>query len=284
MAKILIEPSELLMMMRDQKIMIVDTRSPEQYAELHIEGAVNIHDIFTFLSTSTPEGIAGMRAYFAAAFEKVGISETTKTIFYEDGMGTGYGQSCRGHFILSYLGNENSYILHGGLKAWSEAGFSTTNQVPLTTETSFHMSDNNIDMIVSKEDVLAEIGKERITLLDVRDVDEWIAESSSPYGKDFVPRKGRIPGAKWLEWYRMMKPAGNIMRIKDAAEIRAEVQNIGLDVNKPIWLYCFKGARTSNSYVALKQAGFEKISTYFGSWNEWARDPTLPIETGFPNN
>ncbi len=32
--------------------------------------------------------------------------------------------------------------------------------------------------------------------LDVRDVDEWIADSSSPYGKDFCPRKGRIPGAR----------------------------------------------------------------------------------------
>ena len=33
-------------------------------------------------------------------------------------------------------------------------------------------------------------------ILDVRDVDEWVADSSSPYGKDFCPRKGRIPGAR----------------------------------------------------------------------------------------
>ncbi|MFI9652109.1 hypothetical protein [Guyparkeria halopsychrophila] len=40
-----------------------------------------------------------------------------------------------------------------------------------------------------------------VVLLDVRDVDEWIAESSSPYGKDFCPRKGRLPEAVWIEWY-----------------------------------------------------------------------------------
>jgi hypothetical protein len=55
-------------------------------------------------------------------------------------------------------------------------------------------------------DVQARSSDDNIVKLDVRDIDEWIAESSSPYGKDFCPRKGRIPGAKWIEWYRMMKP------------------------------------------------------------------------------
>ena len=34
----------------------------------HIPGAVNLHDIFTFLATSTPEGLAELRGKFAAAF------------------------------------------------------------------------------------------------------------------------------------------------------------------------------------------------------------------------
>ncbi|MGZ3290002.1 MAG: rhodanese-like domain-containing protein, partial [Xanthobacteraceae bacterium] len=46
--------------------------------------------------------------------------------------------------------------------------------------------------------------------------------------------------------------------------------------------YCFKGARASNTLVALKEAGIENVTLYFGSWNEWSRDPSLPIETGLP--
>ena len=53
----------------------------------------------------------------------------------------------------------------------------------------------------------AAVADPNIVKLDTRDVDEWIADSSSPYGKDFCPRKGRIPGAVWLEWYRMWSQA-----------------------------------------------------------------------------
>jgi thiosulfate/3-mercaptopyruvate sulfurtransferase len=46
--------------------------------------------------------------------------------------------------------------------------------------------------------VLRAVEKGGAVLLDIRDAEEWIGESSSPYGKDFCPRKGRIPGAKWI--------------------------------------------------------------------------------------
>jgi len=46
----------------------------------------------------------------------------------------------------------------------------------------------------------AAVADKRIVKRDGRDVDAWIGESSSPYGKDFCPRKGRmIPGSVWIE-------------------------------------------------------------------------------------
>jgi thiosulfate/3-mercaptopyruvate sulfurtransferase len=116
----------------------------------------------------------------------------------------------------------------------------------------------------------------------VRDVDEWIGESSSPYGKDFCPRKGRIPGAVWIEWYRMMKPTPTGPMLKSRDEILAECATVGIGPETPVVLYCFKGARASNTLVALKEAGVDDVRMYFGSWNEWSRDPSLPIDEGFP--
>ena len=113
-------------------------------------------------------------------------------------------------------------------------------------------------------------------------MDEWVGTSSSPYGPDFCPRKGRIPGAKWLEWYRMMKPTAAGPMFKSPDEIKAEAHTAGISADTPVYLYCFKGARASNTLVALKEAGVRDVRMYFGSWNEWSRDESLPIESGPP--
>jgi thiosulfate/3-mercaptopyruvate sulfurtransferase len=128
--------------------------------------------------------------------------------------------------------------------------------------------------------MLAALDDPAIIKLDVRDIDEWIGESSSPYGKDFCPRKGRLPNAKWIEWYRMMKPTAAGPMFKSPDEVRAECRSAGIGPDATIYLYCFKGARASNTYLALKEAGYENVKMYFGSWNEWSRDPSLPIEEG----
>ena len=66
---------------------------------------------------------------------------------------------------------------------------------------------------------------------------------------------------------------------KSREEILAECATVGVTPKTPVVLYCFKGARASNTLVALKEAGIENVTLYFGSWNEWSRDPSLPIET-----
>ena len=156
--------------------------------------------------------------------------------------------------------------------------------VPKLAPASFAIVPEAGDILIDAKTMLAAVGKPGIALLDVRDVDEWIGESSSPYGKDYCPRKGRIPGAVWLEWYRMMKPTGEGPRFKSKDEILAECATVGITENTPVYLYCFKGARASNTFLALKNAGVKDVRMYFGSWNEWSRDPSLPIEEGLPTD
>ena len=44
--------------------------------------------------------------------------------------------------------------------------------------------------------------------------------------------------------------------------------------------YCHRGARSANTYYALKAAGLPRVRNYIGSWHEWSRDDSLPSETG----
>ncbi|MDG6774646.1 sulfurtransferase [Thiomicrorhabdus sp. ZW0627] len=277
---LLINASKLETMMKSEPVVIIDTRSPEAYEQGHIPGAVNIHSIFTFLATSSPEGLEELKDNFAKAFGDAGLSGEETAVLYEDSLNTGFGQSCRGYFLLTYLGYEKVSILQGGYQSWLAEGFPVSTEEETPVAKTFPLKDTGSEFMVDKDDVLKALDSDTV-LLDVRDVDEWIADSSSPYGKDFCPRKGRLPGAVWIEWYRMMKP-GAVPMLKSPDEIMAECKTVGIDKDTPVYLYCFKGARASNTLVALKSAGMDNVKLYFGSWNEWSRDPALPIEEGLP--
>ncbi len=278
---ILISPDQLLALKGAEPVVIIDTRDADTYAAGHIEGAVNLREIFTYLATSTPEGLKALKESFANALGGVGLSGEETAVFYEDSMNSGYGQSCRGYYLLTWLGYPKVRVLNGGFSAWKAAGLPVSTTAAKPVAATFPADLPTADVMVTLEDVKSALGTGTV-LMDVRDVDEWIGDSSSPYGKDFAPRKGRLPGAKWLEWYRFMKPSPQGPVFKSADEVRAECATAGITPDDTVYLYCFKGARASNTFLALKQAGFKDVRMYFGSWNEWSRDPALPIETGLP--
>jgi thiosulfate/3-mercaptopyruvate sulfurtransferase len=282
MTDVLISASELAAFSAKEPCVIIDTRNPDAYAAGHLPAAVNVHDIFTYLATSTPEGIAELKSKFAGAFGAAGLSGKETAVIYEQSMNSGFGQSCRGYFLLSMLGYPKIKVLHGGFDAWAAAGLPVTTDVPAPAPAAFTVVPEAGQILIDAKTMLAAVGKPGVAILDVRDVDEWIGDSSSPYGKDFCPRKGRIPGAVWIEWYRMMKPTAEGPRFKSKDEILAECATVGIAPSTPVYLYCFKGARASNTLLALKNAGVKDVRMYFGSWNEWSRDPAYPIEEGPP--
>lgn len=278
----LLSPADVASLVETSPCVVIDTRDPDSYAAGHIPGAVNLHDIFTYLATSSPEGIAELKGKFEEAFGAAGLSGEETAIIYEQSMNTGFGQSCRGYFLLQYLGYPKVAVLHGGLDAWTAADMPLSTDAVEAEAKSFPSSQSGMSLMMDAGDMLAAVDDEGVVKLDVRDIDEWIAESSSPYGKDFCPRKGRIPGAKWIEWYRMMKPTATGPMIKSKSEVLAECATVGITPETPVALYCFKGARASNTYLALKEAGVKDVKIYFGSWNEWSRDTKYPIEEGLP--
>jgi thiosulfate/3-mercaptopyruvate sulfurtransferase len=280
-ASVLITPAQLLALQQSGPVVVIDTRDADAYAAGHIEGAVNLREVFTFLATSTPEGLQQLKDSFAASLGAAGLSGKETAVFYEDAMNSGYGQSCRGYYLLTWLGYPQVKVLNGGFSTWKAAGLpvSTTSAVPVPA--TFPVDLTMADVMLTTEDVAAALHTDTV-LLDVRDVDEWIGDSSSPYGRDFAPRKGRLPGARWVEWYRFMRPSPQGPVFKSPDEVKAECASVGVGPEDTVYLYCFKGARASNTFLALKQAGFADVRMYFGSWNEWSRIDTLPIETGLP--
>lgn len=274
---------ELSVLLYRDDVVIIDTREPEDYIREHIPGAINIYDIFSYLVTKENGGYDKMRQTFAGLFGNAGICGNERVVVYEDAMDNGYGRSCRGLFILRHLGHNNVTVLHGGYQRWLEQNLPVSEIVPVPVKREFPVKlDHSI--ILTWEEVLASLNDPGIILLDCRDRSEWIGISSSPYGPDFTPRKGRIPGAVWIEWYEVMKHDGTIPWFKEREELRKVFAKVNINTDSKVYTYCFKGARTSNVFISLKLAGIDNVRNYFGSWNEWSHDPLLPIEQGYPRS
>jgi thiosulfate/3-mercaptopyruvate sulfurtransferase len=277
--KPLISPQELtsLLTEKSSQTVIIDTRTPEDYAISHIPQSINIRDFFTYLlENSSPTELKKLQEYFAEIMSRVGISGAEWLIVYEDALNKGYGQSCRAAFLLKYLGCAQVSILHGGYTAWLRAELPTTNEVPLPEGSIFRLHPN-AQMMVTTTDMLQAIDNPAIIKLDVRDRNEWLGLSSSPYAVDFCPRKGRIPNAVWLEWHRLMTSDSEISMFRSTKEILEICQSVGITSNSIVYVYCFKGSRAANTLIALQMAGID-ARNYFGSWNEWSRDFSLPID------
>ena len=65
--QVLISPSELSDLIKSEPVVLIDTRDPAIYAEAHIPNAVDVREVFTYLASSTPEGMTALRDTFATA-------------------------------------------------------------------------------------------------------------------------------------------------------------------------------------------------------------------------
>jgi thiosulfate/3-mercaptopyruvate sulfurtransferase len=278
--KLLISPKELssLLAEKSSHTVVIDTRSPEEYAISHLPESINIRAFFTYLlDNSSPEGLKKLQEYFAEIMSEVGISGAERLIVYEDTLNKGYGQSCRAAFLLKYLGCAEVSVLHGGYQGWLAAGLPTTDDAP-ESESSIFRLHPDASIMVSTAEMLQALDDPAIIKLDVRDRIEWQGLSSSPYAPDYCPRKGRIPNAVWLEWHLLMNSDSQIPMFRSKAEILAICRSVGITADSIVYVYCFKGSRAANTLIALEEAGI-KAKNYFGSWNEWSRDLSLPIDS-----
>jgi thiosulfate/3-mercaptopyruvate sulfurtransferase len=116
---------------------------------------------------------------------------------------------------------------------------------------------------VTLDELRAQLGADGPTLLDVRTPLEYDGAAGAPCD----PRQGHIPGALSL-------PLESLLSCRSAAEVRSFV---GLPGGADVVAYCHSGSRSALAVRVLREAGYE-ARNYVGSWHEWSRDLTLPVE------
>lgn len=262
----LIEPEEVLDKVGRGDALFIDARKPAEYAAGHISGAVNFSTYDIFALDTRPEGLKAFARDMTARYAAIGVTIGRPVVVYEADTGT---RAARDLWILQYIGHSDVRMLHGGLAAWHAAGgdlgaaaaTGTTVALPVRVQPG---------LVIGCDVIAKRLGERGLTLLDVRDADEHAGRDKTAC----CARRGHIPGSVWIEWTGFLEGG----RFKTPQAIRALLDQRGVNPDSEIVPYCHRGARSANTYYALKHAGLPKVRNYIGSWHEWSARSELPLQ------
>ena len=263
---------------------LIDARSPEEYATAHLPGAINLPG--ADLRTPSVSPGAGDSQYvflddagsvdvarYEQIFGEAGLTETDDVIVYGNHAGKADGSVPA--MLLDGLGHRGTIRFFDGiaLSEWYKAGFEVetiANTLPATTYTAAPRDG----FVWTLNDVLAHVDDRSAIFYDTRSAEEY---SGSDLRKN--ARGGHIPGALHADYAELLN-ADKTVKTRD--EIESILADQGLDQHKadgtPIVLYCQTSTRVSLPYLILRELGYENVHVYDASWHEYGNREDTPIE------
>jgi len=256
----------------------VDTRRGADYRRGHLPGAIHFDNFIHANEHTSRAELDALAASWMAMFAAAGIPLDAPVIFYDAGM---ENRAPRPAFMLRALGNSESRVLHGGIRAWREAGRPLSTTLNSRPPGFPRARPPRLDQrwVAGVDDVIDTLRDGSAQLLDVRDEPEYRGRRRLQWN----PRLGRLPGAIPLEWTALLErdsstAQGPLIGFKPDHELSQLVLGAGLSADLPVIVYCQKSHRACNTYLALERLGFHDVRVYVGSFREWSRRPELPIE------
>lgn len=252
----------------DANVRIVDMRA-RGYAEGHIPEAVWLDNNW-IRNPKAPPTFLPTKDEFEALMSRLGISNTTKVVAYDDRGGI---YATRLWWILNHYGHTNVAVVDGGWVKWNLEKRTTTTTVPQPAAAKFTVKAGTVK-VATADDVKAAINNPRMKLIDARTQGEID-------GKDLrnIKRGGFIESSIPVYWEDTLDPTTKAF--KSAAEITKLYRDKGIGANDEVTTYCQIGMRASHDLFTLALIGHDlrKLSNYYGSWEEWGNREDTPIKT-----
>lgn len=196
----------------------------------------------------------------------IGIRPNSTVIAYDDHGGM---FASRFWWQLHYLGHDSIHILDGGYQNWLKSGFEASIEIPKAEPVEYIPSLRE-EELVDVNGVRARIGNSASVLVDSRDHSRYAGEN-----EPLDHKAGHIPGAVNYFWKNVIDDEGKWKSADGLNENYA-----ALDKTKEIIVYCGSGVSACPNVIGLKQAGFQNVKLYAGSWSDWISYPENKIATG----
>jgi thiosulfate/3-mercaptopyruvate sulfurtransferase len=239
------------------------------FEEAHIPGA-DFLDLQGEFSDSTAKLRFMMPAtvQLAAAFGRHGLGDGNRVVLYSIGT---MMWATRFWWMLKSLGFDNAAVLDGGLDKWRTEARPLQSGEPEGYAAATFTAKPRPGFFIDSRTVKASIERADTVIVNALGPQFHKGLEPSRYG-----RPGRIPGSVNVSAATLMQPTKQLIA---PAEAEAKFASQGITKDKNVIAYCGGGISATVDLFLLHQLGYDKLTLYDGSMGEWARDPSLPIET-----
>ncbi|MGM9931131.1 sulfurtransferase [Pradoshia sp.] len=270
------EPEWLFQRLTDSRVRIVDCqydlsnegKGRESYNEEHIPSAAYADtggDLSSKVLEHGGRHPLPSKETFVRFMQQLGVDQDSIVIAYDGGEGA---FAARFLWLSELYGYSGVYVLNGGLKAWKEQGYPVTAEIPNLPSSDYWPEEENKVLAAYEEVKALSAGKAAGVLIDSREEGRYMG-----LYEPIDAKCGHIPKAINYEWM------GNLddgLYLKDS-QLAGRFADI--DRETSIMVYCGSGITACVNYIALKQAGYQDVKVYGGSFSDWISYDENPVET-----
>ncbi len=254
----------------NKDLVIIDMSGEKQYKRFHLPNALPLS--FGEMNERNKQGVSdsiGTQRMIKLLSDK-GLTEKNDIVIYDDMAALHAG---RLYWELERLGHKKVAILDGGLVGWVLDNHKVSNVQVNRPKSTYKANKISTNTLASLSDVVAGSKDPKTLIIDARSEGEYTGNAKTE-------RSGHVPGALWFPWNQAVNLDKGFNQ-KKSSEITAKLNSIGVtDKDADIIVYCQSGHRASQTYITLKDLGFNNVRLYDGSMSEYTKDKTAPLVKG----
>jgi thiosulfate/3-mercaptopyruvate sulfurtransferase len=209
-------------------------------------------------------------AQLSAAFGRHGISADSEVVLYSIGTPM---WATRFWWMLTSLGFGNLAVLDGGLDKWKLEGRALETGPAKGYPPATFAAKPKPGFFVDKHATLEATTARNTVVVNALGPQFHKGLEPSRYG-----RPGRVPGSCNVSAATLLDP--QTKTFVPLAEAEAKFAAQGITKDKRVVAYCGGGISATIDLFLLHRLGYQNLTLYDGSMGEWAKDASLPIETG----
>ena len=219
-------------------------------------------------STSSLRFMMPPAEQLVAAMGKLGVGDGTRVVLYDRAVNM---WAARVWWMLRAVGFDNAAILNGGWRKWTLEGRPVSTE-PCRYPPAKLVARPRPQVFADKSAVLAGVGDTATCILNALTEEQHRGTGGVHYG-----RPGRIAGSANVAARSLVDSTHAYLPLD---ELRKRFADAGVLASGRVITYCGGGIAASSDAFVLAMLGHDNVAVYDASLSEWARDPSLPMETG----